>query len=239
MIENKYKDRLYKILFCTLFFSIELSCMGSNFGQPSMWPRGYPLDKIVPTRSIAIADTNPYVQQGLVDLDPDVDAISRLTQGSGSITFNQHVKPICLPESTFCPFNTQNTIFHQQAFWGLIIPITTKFRVCDIWRGYWVQRLLWDIGGNLCFMPPTAIQERNEHNLMHDFIDEIDLYTKAGDLVNVLRSWQSDKPNLSDRIIEVTDFMATRGFYSEKESDFVRAWIQDLTELGYSFPCIR
>lgn len=33
MINNKYKDRSYKILFFTLFFSIELSGTGSNLGQ--------------------------------------------------------------------------------------------------------------------------------------------------------------------------------------------------------------
>lgn len=31
-------------------------------------------------------------------------------------------------------------------------------RVCDIWRGYWVQRLLWEIDGNLVFGPPTVNQ---------------------------------------------------------------------------------
>lgn len=211
----------------------------AHFGQPTLWPRGYPLDKIISNKSSLMSDTQPYIQQGLVDLDPDVDAISRLTQGSGLFTFNQHAKPLCLSVGTFCPFNTQNTIFHRKAFWGLLIPITTKFRVCDIWRGYWVQRLLWDIGGNLCFMPPTAIQERNEHNLMHDFIDEIDLYTKAGDLVNMLISWNSKQSNLSDRIIEVTDIMAAQGFYREKESAFMRAWVKDLCDLGYAFPKLQ
>ncbi len=44
-----------------------------------------------------------------------------------------------LPEGLMCPFNSQNTLFDQKALWGTLIPITTSFRVCDIWRGYWVQ----------------------------------------------------------------------------------------------------
>lgn len=33
-----------------------------------------------------------------------------------------------------CPWNSQNTLFAKDALWGLLIPITTTFRVCDIWR---------------------------------------------------------------------------------------------------------
>lgn len=210
----------------------------AHFGQASIWPRGYPLDKVQDKQSVTIktATTHPYIQQGLADLDPDVDAIYRLTQGVGNVIFNQHAKPITLPQGTFCPFNTQITIIHQQAFWALLIPITTKFRVCDIWRGYWAQRLLWDIGGNLCYMPPSVIQERNEHNLMHDFIDEIDLYTKAGPLVQFLKEWKSTQSNFFDRIIELTDAMAANDFYGQKESALVRAWLQDLQNIGYRQP---
>ena len=38
-----------------------------------------------------------------------------------------------------CPWNSQNTLFERDALWGLLIPVTTTFRVCDIWRSYWVQ----------------------------------------------------------------------------------------------------
>ncbi len=210
----------------------------AHFGQPSIWPRGYPLDKVLSRKPILKHETHPYIQQGLADLDPDVDAIFRLTQGIGSIVFNQHAQPISLPEGTLCPFNTQITIFHSQAFWGLLIPVTPKFRVCDIWRGYWAQRLLWDIGGNLCFMPPAVIQERNEHNLMHDFIDEIDLYVHAGNLVNLLKHWKSKQTNFFDRVIELTDAMVAHKFYLEKDSALIRAWLQDLLEIGYKEPAL-
>lgn len=213
----------------------------AHFGQSNIWPRGYPLDKILLAQPTAtkMTQTNPYFQQGLVDLDPDVDAIFRLTQGIGNVIFNPHKQPITLAKGSFCPFNTQNTIIHSQAFWGLLIPITTAFRVCDIWRGYWAQRLLWDIGGNLCFLPPTVIQERNEHNLMHDFIDEIDLYTKAGPLVNFLTSWKSTHDTFFERIIDLTDAMIKNEFYLEQEGPLLKAWLQDLTNIGYQQPLIK
>jgi hypothetical protein len=208
------------------------------FDQPTMWPRGYPLDKIKEKQPELFneKEVDAWIQQGLVDNDPDVDAIYRLTRG---ITFNKKPQYLSLPHGTQCPFNSQNTIFHYQAFWGLLIPITTTFRVCDIWRGYFAQRLLWDIGGSLCFLGPTAIQERNPHNLLADFIDEIDLYTKAGNLVNFLNAWHSTSPSFFERIIELTDAMVQNKYYLQKDAELIRAWLEDLKDLGYQEPSLN
>lgn len=53
------------------------------FGQPSMWPRGYPLEMISENAldfncsKFRISSDVPLIQQGLVNGDPDVDAIYR------------------------------------------------------------------------------------------------------------------------------------------------------------------
>jgi hypothetical protein len=60
----------------------------SYFGQPSVWPRGYPLEKISDSYQPVNQKCNklnyrvyedkvPLIQQGLVNGDPDVDAIFR------------------------------------------------------------------------------------------------------------------------------------------------------------------
>jgi hypothetical protein len=130
----------------------------------------------------------PFCRPGLANHDPDVDAIYRLTQPLG-VNFSSKVFPAVIPKGTMCPFNSQNTVFLEEALWGLLLPVTTTMRVCDIWRGYWAQRLLWEIGGSLCFIPPTVIQHRNVHTLEHDYLDELDLYKDAGRLVDFLRNW--------------------------------------------------
>ena len=76
--------------------------------------------------------------QGMADLDPDVDAIYRLTQNLG-VNFEADIASVVLPEGVMCPWNSQNTLFEREALWGMLIPVTTTFRVCDIWRSYWVQ----------------------------------------------------------------------------------------------------
>ncbi len=60
-------------------------------------------------------------------MDPDVDAIYRLTQPLG-IAFDSHVPMVVFPRGVMAPFNSQNTLFARDALWGLLIPVTTTFR---------------------------------------------------------------------------------------------------------------
>lgn len=53
-----------------------------------------------------------------------------------------------------------------------------------------MQRLIWELEGNLAFTVPTVDQFRNPHRLMKDFIDEDDLYKKAGEFVDFLIKWK-------------------------------------------------
>jgi hypothetical protein len=63
-----------------------------------------------------------------------------------------------------------------------------------------LQRLLWELDGNLAFGEPTVDQFRNPHMLMRDFKDEVDLYYKGGQIVDFLIKWRpalgSDLPTM-------------------------------------------
>ena len=180
---------------------------------------------------------HPLIQQGLVDNDPDVDAIFRLTREL-PIFFNTN-EPISLKPFTMAPFNSQNTIFHYDAFWGLVIPVSSSFRVSDIWRGYWVQRLLWEIDGNLCFVPAHVMQERNMHDILQDYKDELDLYSNAGNLIKFLCGWRSNCLNLWGAIIELHQELIAHNFFGTSEMDFINAWLEDLKRVGYQLPEIK
>ena len=209
----------------------------AHFGQPNVWPRGYPLNRITTHLPYKLIDQQTFIpiQQGLVNKDPDVDAIFRLTHEQ-EITFDANQRPVTLPANTMCPFNSQNTLFHSNAFWGLLIPITTSFRVCDIWRSYWVQRMLWDLNASLCFLPPTAVQYRNEHNLLKDFADELDVYLKAEELIKFLNQWHSTKEDFAERIKDLMNELIARNFFKPAEAELVNAWLEDLKILNYKMP---
>jgi STELLO glycosyltransferases len=206
------------------------------FGQPTVWPRGYPLKQICFKQGEIHSAKNLFlpIQQGLVNVDPDVDAIFRLTRNE-EVYFKNNI-PLAFKKGSFSPFNSQNTLYHYQAFWGLIIPISVSFRVSDIWRSYWVQRVLWDIEGSVCFTQPTANQYRNDHDLLKDFIDEYDLYAKSGSFISFLNAWKSTKSTLSERIMELTQLMIKEEFFGTAEQQLITAWLNDLAACGYVMP---
>lgn len=219
----------------------------AHFRQAHIWPRGYPLNMIfnttVPTYvpipiSAGCAPPTYPIQQGLVDLDPDVDAIFRMTHGQeiGHVRFDATASPVALARGTYCPYNTQNTVHLYEAFWGLVVPVTPTIRVCDIWRSYWVQRILWDLGYELLFMPPTAEQVRNPHDYHKDFVLELDLYTKVPLMIDTLREWRASRPSLSARIIDLAHVLWVKGLWEQRDEQVVIDWIEDLRAVGYQFP---
>ncbi len=208
-----------------------------HFGQPNVWPRGYPLKKIIHNQQYQTVERHVHcpIQQGVVNNDPDVDAIYRLTH-SQEINFDSNKKPLSLQRGVLCPFNSQNTIFYYNAFWALLLPVTPSFRVCDIWRSYWMQRLLWDFDGSVCFLAPTAVQYRNEHNLLTDFADEIDVYLKSEQLINTLRNWKCEKKVFVERMEELMNELIIKQYFKPAEIALVTAWIEDLERINYSMP---
>ena len=82
------------------------------------------------------------MQQGLVDFDPDLDAIQRLTkppEETSDVHFDLDKDMLAIPPQTYHPINSQNTIFHKDALWGLILPVTTLWREDDIFRGFCIE----------------------------------------------------------------------------------------------------
>ncbi|XP_046365358.1 probable glycosyltransferase STELLO1 [Haliotis rufescens] len=215
-----------------------------HFGQPTLWPRGYPLGSVGENITLEYELNHwqtPSIQQGVVNGDPDVDALFRLTRKQThsqiNVTFDDRAPPAIVPAGVFSPFNSQNTLFLYDALWALLIPTTTTFRVCDIWRGYWAQRLLWEMGGNLGFFPPNAFQKRNSHSYLIDANDEKDLYFQTERLVTFLSKWRcgADK-SFFDCLKRLSKDMCENNFWKESDVILTSMWIRDLNTIGYEEP---
>jgi len=214
-----------------------------TFGNPGGWPRGYPLDQIVNRSTFEVArmhnvaaQGNFFVHQSLANHDPDYDAIYRLTR-TLPVTFKKGA-PISLPPGTMCPYNAQATLHMKPAFWGMLLPITVHGRVSDIWRSYFTQRLLWDIGGRLVFREPWVVQYRNAHNYLADFDSEYPLYTRTTALVKYLRRWDVPERRLSQRLLQMYVDLFERGIIEKEDVLLMNDWIQDLEQAGYEFPAL-
>ncbi|XP_035827903.1 uncharacterized protein LOC118478424 [Aplysia californica] len=216
-----------------------------HFGQSTLWPRGFPLAAVgSPQEAVyRLSDDwdTPLIQQGVVNGDPDMDAIFRLTRKRTTtpldVHFDPKAPPVFLPEGVFSPFNSQNTLFHYSAMWALLLPTTTTFRMCDIWRGYWAQRLLWEIGGHLGFFPPNAYQTRNSHSYMADAEDEKDMYFDTDRLLDFLTSWKCPHElSFFQCVHKLSSDMAKDSFWAEEDVEITRLWLEDLIKSGYPEP---
>jgi hypothetical protein len=148
------------------------------FSSANIWPRGFPLDAVRQAQpslaDVPLREADCPIQQGLCNGDPDVDAIYRLAN-SLPIDFQERGS-VALASNSWCPLNSQNTTWWRDAFPLLYLPGTCSIRMTDIWRGFVAQRIAWANGWSPLFHSSSVYQERNAHNLMGDFKDEISGY---------------------------------------------------------------
>jgi hypothetical protein len=201
----------------------------NHFCDEHVWPRGFPLTAVLnqakETQLLErqAAHTIAPVQQGLADLEPDVDAIFRLTVGK-QITFTQ-AKPLYIVPGSYCPFNSQNTLWYPEAFPYLLLPVTVPSRVTDIWRGYVAQRFLHRQNQGVLFCSASVYQERNYHNLHHDFVEELQLYTRTEELITVLDAYDAGYEGIMEHLL-------LHKFVQQMDVDLSTAWLLDLKQLG-------
>ena len=113
------------------------------------------------------------------------------------------------------------------------MPTTVSFRYTDILRGYVAQRLLWHIDRVVGFAGASVWQDRNEHDLMVDFADEVEMYTSVEAVVAWLEEVALPDAPL-DGLVAVYEGLAQRDIVQPAELDGVRAWATDLRRLGFA-----
>lgn len=144
------------------------------FGKHEIWPRGLPLDEARKplAESVEVRDSlDWHCFQSIVDGDPDLDAVGRLLYPENH--YFENLAPLKLTGQNFCPTNSQATLWKKPIIPLLYLPVTSSFRMTDIWRGIVLSGYMRE--SSFC----TAIgklgfkQDRNVHNLINDFLDEV------------------------------------------------------------------
>ena len=204
------------------------------FTDANIWPRGLPLDRIrtaVPEfESLAEAEADCPIQQGLADENPDVDAIYRLALPLPQV-FRKD-RRVALAQNSWSPFNSQNTTWWRDAFPLLYLPAYCSFRMTDIWRSFVAQRISWENGWAVLYHEPTVWQERNEHNLMRDFRDEVPGYLNNSAIAEALDKLplRAGADRLTENLRVCYEQLVRMELVGREELDLIEAWEADLKE---------
>ena len=198
-----------------------------------IWPRGLPLDELNKNK-IKITKKKYskkfFLQQGVAEKNPDVDAIFRLMNSNINVKFKNYKVDLGKSISTF---NSQNTIWHKSLFELMYLPMTCTMRCTDIWRSLIALKILRLNKMNILFFGTTMYQERNYHDLMLDFKQELPMYENNKFIFNTLEkiNLKKGKQYFSYNIKKCYLELIKKKIFDPKELKYLNAWIADCKKL--------
>ncbi len=205
--------------------------------KTNIWPRGLPLEKIK-SNEIKISKKrkkgNFFLQQGLADNNPDVDAIYRLMNENIKIKFIDN-KKISIGRA-ITPTNSQNTTWFKQISILMYLPATCSMRATDIYRGYITSNILNKLNLKTLFHSPNLVQNRNVHDLFNDYQQELPIYQNSTKILKMLQklNFSKDKNDLEKCMIKSYKLMIKLKLINKKELKFLNAWIKDINNITVS-----
>ena len=237
--DNTPKDNFYIPEFEGDFPSLKSENTFANvykcYSNQKIWPRGYPLELLTNDPNNYNLDTLDIkkqkigVWQSIVDNEPDVDAIYRLT--SNELCTFKSGEPVVLETGTVCPFNSQATAFRKELVPLMYLPSTVTFRFTDILRGLVAQPIMWKAGYHLGFTNACVIQERNVHNYLKDFESEIPCYLFAKSVIEKSMGIVTEDKSVSENLFAVYCMLEKEGIVKPFELDVLKAWLKDISSI--------
>jgi hypothetical protein len=100
----------------------------------------------------------------------------------------------------------------------------------DIWRSFVAQRIAWENDWTVLFHNSTVFQERNEHNLMRDFTDEVPGYLNNGSIGSMLASvkMKSGTKEIPNNMRLAYQTLIEAGLVRQEELNLLDAWLNDI-----------
>ena len=104
-------------------------------------------------------------------------------------------------------------------------PHTVTFRYTDILRAFVAQAGIWARGGSLGFLSPTvSSEERNSHNLLKDFEDEIPMYQSFHKVIETLKN--SKIEGRDEDLLVLYEALAKNNIVEASELKSIKSWLQ-------------
>ena len=189
-----------------------------------IWPRGYPLSLVKSKNNFEFeeSDIKPAIINGLVENDPDVDALYRLLM-INNVSWEAN-KKVIISNDNMCVFNSQNTFWlNKDLFITLLIPCSVSFRYCDILRGIISNIILKKTNNYMMYTSPTVTQLRNEHDLMCDFKSEIEMYVHNENIIEILKDIKGN--NTKELLLDIYNTLKDNNIITQLDLDIQNKWI--------------
>ena len=104
----------------------------------------------------------------------------------------------------------------------------------DIWRAFVAQRIAWESGWHILFHGPTVWQQRNDHDLMGDFADEVPGYLNNNRIQSALEdtTLMGGPQNLLLDLRRCYETLVRIEVVGAAELDLIDIWTADLEAIG-------
>ncbi len=202
-----------------------------SISNKNFWHRGFPLEHLTKRKYQKKKNKKNYfieIEAGLWNIEPDVDAICRISNGPFNLKFLNKVNII--DNKCYSPFDTQNVILSKRILPSMCLLIDIG-RMCDIWASFISQRILRNLNTNLAFTGPTVNHKRNLHNLKNDLFQETLGIKYSNDLISLLEKIQfKKKSNVLQMYEKITNEMSKLKFINSKMTRFQKTWLDDVSK---------
>jgi glycosyltransferase involved in cell wall biosynthesis len=203
-----------------------------TFGFGEFWHRGIPINEVRNANLLSISNIDSGLEigcvQGLADGDPDIDAICRMLYKPQTKFSN--VDSFIVEPGYYSPTNSQLTRWKTEKTLGLLyLPSTVPWRVSDIWRGLIAQRYFAISGLKTQFRGGLGFQDRNEHDLLKDFVDEIEVHRSSHLLLGILQRTEDIELHIFMR--SVYQNLLDQGLVTQEEIPRLDSWLVDVSTI--------
>ena len=101
--------------------------------------------------------------------------------------------------------------------------------MCDIWKSLIAQRCLWALGVGVVFHAPEVHQDRNPHNYLRDFEDEVPGYLQNARIASILEklTLAPGAAAVADNLLLCYQALVAENIFPPDEWPLVKAWLAD------------
>lgn len=215
-----------------------------HFGERSIWPRGFRLSDIgyQAQNKFYTMESNhllltPLIYQGLINGIPDIDSIFQKTKNEIELYFSYNGPLIYFP-GYFIPINSKSTKYIYDIFPFLPLAATISKEISDILRGFILQYFAWRYKGCVAYYKSNNYKKRDNISKTYNFIEEKKLFYNLDKFLYALNSNSNLNMNAIEILFSIINNLIKFGFLGEKDLKIYRAYIDDLSNIGYNYSSI-